>query len=202
MPPEISVVGENIVETWGWQIAVYLFLGGLVAGLMIFSGFMRLTGSKNFKRSVFIADLAGLPLLAFGMLFLLIDLSNMLNFWRLFTTFQPTSIMSWGAWILLLAMLFLALRFVALTPAPKTTTFRGMQFFPPPPEPVEGEEEKAPVKPSALVRFVQWAWTLLNKIAQWVQRRQGVFALLGLLLGIGVGFYTGVLLSTIPSRPL
>lgn len=211
MPPEISVVGENLVETWGWQIAVYLFLGGLVAGLMIFSGFMRLSRSKNFNRSMLIADLAGFPLLAFGMLFLLLDLSNKLNVWRLFTTFQPTSIMSWGAWILLLAMLFLAFRFAAAIGQPKPASFLGMKLFQPPVEAeTEGgeaedktEKEEKPIrKPSFIVTAIEWVWSLLYRIGEWVRRRNTTFAVIGLLLGIGVGFYTGVLLSTIPSRPL
>ncbi len=205
--PEITAVGVNgIAATWGWEIALYLFLGGLVAGLMIFSGVMRLARPGQFKRALFVADLASLPLLGIGMLCLFFDLSNKINVWRFYATFQITSAMSWGAWILLVTMAILALRFVSLIPTPRPMVFLGLQLFPV--SPVSGEkesEEEAEVvarKPSPAASFIEWVWKLFDKIAQWMHRHNRAFALIGMLLGIGVGFYTGVLLSTIPSRPL
>lgn len=205
--PEITVFGENgMLGMWGWEIAMYLFLGGLVAGLLIFSGTMRLTQPKRFTHALLISDLVGLPLLGIGMLSLFIDLSNKINVWRFYTTFQAHSAMSWGAWILLLTMLILALRFVSRIPEPRPAKLLGVQLFLPTSQRElinDGEEAKRMVhKPSPAASFVEWVWKLLARIAQWVNRTDRLLALIGGLLGIGLGFYTGVLLSTIPSRPL
>jgi protein NrfD len=215
MPPEITITGANgltfpSMATWGWEIALYLFLGGVVAGLMLFSGVMRLARPGHFPRALLVADLASLPLLGLGMLCLLFDLSNKLNLWRFYTTFQVGSAMSWGAWVLLVTMAILALRFVSHVPAPRSTVFLGLHFFPPPPvsdekedEAEDKEEAKAVVrKPPLAVSFGERVWTVLNTIAQWTHRYTRALALIGLGLGLGLGFYTGVLLSTIPSRPL
>jgi hypothetical protein len=43
-----------------------------------------------------------LALLTLGMLALFLDLEYKTHVWRLYTTFEPLSPMSWGAWILLL----------------------------------------------------------------------------------------------------
>ena len=45
--PEVDVTGVNAITyphmgSWEWHVALYLFLGGLVAGMMIFSGWLRL----------------------------------------------------------------------------------------------------------------------------------------------------------------
>ena len=57
-----------------------------------------------------------LRLLGAGMLFLWLDLANRWNVWRFYTTVQWTSVMSWGSWILLLAMGLLALRMLSRVP--------------------------------------------------------------------------------------
>lgn len=200
--PEISVVGEGIVSTWGWEIALYLFLGGLTAGLLVLSGVMRLARPRQFQRALVVADLAGLPLLAVGMLCLLLDLSNKLNLWRFYTSFQITSVMSWGAWILLFTMVLLALRFVGQIPEPKPAKVLGRQLFVPPPASDEEGEEKPAPKKSGIVSFAEWAWMLLHKIGSWTKRNNRLLAVIGVFLGTGLGFYTGVFLSTIPARPL
>ncbi len=207
MPPELTVTGANAITfpsmaTWGGAIALYLFLGGLVAGLMIFSGVLRLARPNQFLRALFVADLASLPLLGIGLLCLFLDLSNKGNVWRLYTTFQMASPMSWGAWILLVTMGFLALRFVALTPAPRPAALGSLRFFPAPPVTEQEAVERAEHQPSGAVRLIEWAWTLFHQVAAWANRASRVLACLSALLGTGVGFYTGVLLSTLPARPL
>lgn len=200
--PEITVVGENVLgAAWGWEIALYLFLGGLAAGLMIYGGAMRVFRRGHFQQALRVADLAGLPLLGVGMLFLFMDLSNKINVWRMYTTFQVQSPMSWGAWILLVTLLLLALRFVGQVPSPQPATLLGLRLFPAPPG-GEEEGEKPAAKPSAAVSVAQWIWLALDRITGWARRFDRALAYAGLALGIGVGFYTGVLLSTLPSRPL
>ena len=91
------------VHVWGWEIPIYLFVGGLVAGMMVITGYLLLTGRFRGRESVARSlPLISLIVLSAGMLALFLDLEHKLYFWRLYTTFQITSPMSWGAWILLL----------------------------------------------------------------------------------------------------
>ncbi len=90
------------VHVWAWQIPVYLFLGGLVAGMMAISGWFAFSDRHRRAESVTrLLPVLGLALLSLGMLALFLDLEHKLYTWRLYTTFQPLSPMSWGAWILL-----------------------------------------------------------------------------------------------------
>lgn len=85
-------------HAWGWEIPVYLFLGGLVAGMMVITGYFFLSGRyKNLRSSVYVLPSLGLGLLSLGMLALFLDLEHKLYTWRLYTTFEPLSPMSWGA---------------------------------------------------------------------------------------------------------
>jgi formate-dependent nitrite reductase membrane component NrfD len=91
------------LHVWAWQIPLYLFLGGLVAGLMIVTGLALLRGHATRARSiVHQAPWLSLALLSLGMFFLFLDLEHKAYVWRLYTTFQPGSPMSWGSWILIL----------------------------------------------------------------------------------------------------
>jgi protein NrfD len=91
------------LQIWGWEIPVYLFLGGLVAGMMIISGYFLFKGRhKEMTCSCLTLPPVAILLLSIGMLALFVDLEHRWYFWRMYTTFQPTSPMSWGSWILLL----------------------------------------------------------------------------------------------------
>jgi len=113
--PEFYITRHNelidpVVAVWSWQIPVYLFLGGWVAGMMILTGISLLRG-RYAQRSCVCSTLpvVGLALLSLGMLALFLDLEHKLYVWRLYTTFEASSPMSWGAWILLLVYPVLAL---------------------------------------------------------------------------------------------
>ncbi|MFH0990013.1 MAG: NrfD/PsrC family molybdoenzyme membrane anchor subunit [bacterium] len=91
------------LHVWGWEIPVYLFIGGLVAGIMVISGYFVLKGQwKKNVFSCFYLPHISLILLSAGMFSLFLDLEHKLYVWRLYTTFQIASPMSWGAWILVL----------------------------------------------------------------------------------------------------
>jgi len=91
------------LHIWGWEIPVYLFLGGLVAGMMIISGYFLFRGRhKEMDCSCLRLPFAAIFLLSAGMLALFVDLEHRWSFWRMYTTFQIASPMSWGSWILLL----------------------------------------------------------------------------------------------------
>jgi len=94
---------DPFVHVWGWEIPLYLFLGGWVAGMMIINGYFLLRGRHREDLCVCsVLPGLGVVLLSLGMLALFLDLEHKLYVWRLYTTFKIASPMSWGSWILLL----------------------------------------------------------------------------------------------------
>lgn len=101
--------GRNIpnvdpqLHAWHWPIPVYLFLGGLAAGLLFFASYYTIRGKENempaaVKWAPFFVPFA----LVLGLAALFYDLTNKFYFWRLYTTIRLESPMSWGAWVLML----------------------------------------------------------------------------------------------------
>ena len=94
---------DPVLHAWGWEIPLYLFLGGLVAGILFFSALFYLRNeSEKYKGAVKIAPLFTPIFLSIGLFSLFLDLSHKLYFWRLYTTIRLESPMSWGAWTLLI----------------------------------------------------------------------------------------------------
>lgn len=109
---------DPALHIWGWQIPVYLFLGGMVAGFMIISGYFTLKGHhKHSDFSSFYLPHISLVFLTAGIFALFLDLEHKLFVWRLYLTFEPTSPMSWGSWILLLVYPALWLNTLVSIPA-------------------------------------------------------------------------------------
>ena len=167
---------DPTLHVWQWQIPIYLFLGGLVAGLMIIAG-VRLIAMRPKQREALvcctIGPLIGLAFLSLGMLVLFLDLSHKLFVWRLYTTFQITSPMSWGSWILLLV--YPALLGNALAHLPEAIPALAKRF---------------PV-------FVTWSDFILAR-----ERLVLAIGIANVLIGIALGIYTGILLGTLGARPL
>ena len=93
---------DPVLHAWGWEIPIYLFIGGLAAGLLFFSAYYYLKGKENsFVTVVKTAPMFVPVLLAIGLFALFLDLSHKLYFWRLYTTIRLESPMSWGAWTLM-----------------------------------------------------------------------------------------------------
>jgi formate-dependent nitrite reductase membrane component NrfD len=94
---------DPAMGVWAWQIPVYLFLGGWVAGMMVLSGHYLLQGRHERRDCMCrLTPWISLLLLTLGMFALFLDLEHKPYFWRLYTTFEAASPMSWGAWILVL----------------------------------------------------------------------------------------------------
>ena len=90
------------LHIWHAPIPLYLFLGGLAAGILFFAAFITLQGKeKQFPTAVKIAPLITPIILVLGLGALFIDLTHKLYFWRLYTTIRIQSPMSWGAWTLM-----------------------------------------------------------------------------------------------------
>jgi formate-dependent nitrite reductase membrane component NrfD len=174
--PELVLTRHNdlidpFVHVWSWQIPVYLFLGGWVAGNMLLTGYFML-GGRHTRRSPLLSVLPGLSLvlLSLGMLALLLDLEHKRYVWRLYTTFEWTSPMSWGSWILLLVYPALILTWL--------------------------------VRPPAILEALS---RTVERISNTLQGRSDFVGIIGtasIVIGIALGVYTGILLSSLGARPL
>jgi len=90
------------LNIWHWQIPLYLFLGGLAAGILFFAALFYLRGKeKEYRAAVKIAPMIVPVLLVVGLLALFLDLKHKPFFWQLYTTIRLQSPMSWGAWTLM-----------------------------------------------------------------------------------------------------
>ena len=164
------------LHVWGWEIPVYLFLGGWTAGIMVLCGWALWKGQRDERpHATFSLASSGLFMLAFmaislGMGALFLDLEHKLYVWRLYLTFEPASPMSWGAWILMLVYPVLVM---------------GMLLDPP---------------RNLMNRFprIEPAWTSLTDNLT-VRRVTGLVAICA---GVALGIYTGILLSALGARPL
>lgn len=109
MNEELIVSGRNNhlidphLNIWHWQIPLYLFLGGMAAGILVFAALYYIRGKENdYRTAVRIAPFLTPFLLVIGLFALFLDLRHKLYFWQLYTTIKFQSPMSWGAWVLML----------------------------------------------------------------------------------------------------
>jgi formate-dependent nitrite reductase membrane component NrfD len=109
MREELFVSGRDIpnidpfLNIWHWHIPVYLFLGGLAAGILFFAGLFTVLGKeKEMQTTVKWAPFLVPGALILGLVALFFDLKHQLYFWQLYTTIRIQSPMSWGAWTLML----------------------------------------------------------------------------------------------------
>lgn len=161
------------LHIWTWEVAMYLFLGGLTAGIMIFAAYVTLA-RKDDEAPFAATQLALLaPIaLSLGMTTLFLDLEHKLFVFRFYTAFEPTSPMSWGAWILLLIYPVTTLQILA-------TLRRG---FP------------------VVVPYVD-RWSIPRAVIDWCENHRRQIALVAVPSGIALGIYTGILLSAFSARP-
>jgi len=109
MKEQIIISGKNLphiypeLELWHWPISLYLFLGGVSAGIMFFAALVTILGKENkytgaVKRATIIVPFA----LGIGLMALMYDLTHIMYVWNLYLTIRLESPMSWGAWVLML----------------------------------------------------------------------------------------------------
>ena len=93
---------DPYLEIWYWQIPLYLFLGGLAAGILFFAALYTIMDKEDkYPGAVRRAPIIVPFLLMFGLFALFLDLKHKLYFWQLYTTIKLQSPMSWGAWTLM-----------------------------------------------------------------------------------------------------
>jgi protein NrfD len=167
---------DPILSVWEWQIPLYLFVGGMIAGMMILAGINQLRLARGERAESFYSvqtPILGFLLLNLGMGALFLDLGHKLYVWRVYLAFEPTSPMSWGSWVLLLV--YPALLVSALIRLPQAWPWIG---------------DRLPV---------------LQRLSDALLARPRLIKALArasLGLGLGLGIYTGILLSTMVARPL
>ena len=108
MKEEIIVSGrmnplvDPHLNIWHWPIPLYLFLGGLAAGILFFASLYTIQHrEKEFPAAVKWAPFITPVILLIGLAALFYDLNHKLFFWRLYTAVRIQSPMSWGAWALM-----------------------------------------------------------------------------------------------------
>jgi len=165
-------------HVWEWMVPVYLFLGGITAGVMVLSALVGWGRSADQgSRWLRWAPLAAPIIISVGMGCLFLDLSNKLRVYRFFLSFQPLSPMSWGTWVLVgVYPASLALGLAGLTRTELTTLLERLSMGT-----LGGFPERARAWAAATVGPLRWA---------------------NLGLGVVLGVYTGVLLSTLGARAL
>ena len=161
---------------WGFLIILYLFLGGLSAGLFFASAvatFLNTAEDGHKRIARWGAMLAPWPV-AIGSALLIFDLGNWYSFYKLFLHFRWVSPMSIGAWLLMLfTLVSLVYAYAWLLERERHRLFSNL------PRPF---------------RFLQ----ALNVDIDTYRR---TLAAIGTPLAVGVGIYTGVLLGAVQSRP-
>ncbi|WP_257310234.1 NrfD/PsrC family molybdoenzyme membrane anchor subunit [Geothrix fuzhouensis] len=162
---------------WGLLIVIYLFLGGLSAGLFFAAGladYMTVDDKPVYARVARMgAFLAPWPV-AIGSGLLILDLGNWYRFYKLFIHFRWESPMSIGSYLL---TIFTVIAFLYLF-AWLTADERQWLF------------SKVPA-----------TWKQVHRLNVDISSWRGKIAMVGFPFSIGVGIYTGVLLGAVSARP-
>jgi formate-dependent nitrite reductase membrane component NrfD len=164
------------LHVWGWEIPVYLFFGGMIAGMMVLAGLamLRLARGEDPERFFSVqTPLLGFVLMNVGMLALLLDLTHKLYVWAVYLAFQPLSPMSWGSWVLLVVYGVLMLSALVRI------------------------QDSWPWLARALPVVVRLSDAITGSPA-----KLRALAYANVVLGIALGIYTGILLNTMVARPL
>ncbi len=166
------------LEIWGWEVAAYLYLGGVAAGIMIFAALAALGRPREeLSRWMRWAPIAAPVLVSVGMFCLFLDLEHKLHVYRFYLAFRPTSPMSWGAWVLML-----------IYPATVAWALASLTR-----NEIDALAGWKPVKMTKLSKPLLWLYEAVE--GKLLELRWTNIA-----LGIVLGLYTGILLGTLEAR--
>jgi formate-dependent nitrite reductase membrane component NrfD len=167
---------DPILHIWCWDVAAYLFLGGIAAGLLVIYavGALRQDDSSASWPLRF-APLIALTALSVGMAFLFLDLEYKAHVYRFYLTFRPSSPMSWGSWIL-----------VVTYPTGILMAAGGLS---------------AARERTLLSRLGSGVVSrIIASTIEFAGRHRKTILRTGVAVGIGLGLYTGLLLGTLSAR--
>ncbi|MBC8186079.1 polysulfide reductase NrfD [candidate division KSB1 bacterium] len=166
---------DPVLHVWGWEIPVYLFLGGLVAGIVVLSALMVILGkTKEMSTAALRIPVLAPIFLSLGMFALLLDLENKIRVYQMYLTFQPTAPMSWGAWILILFYPF-NLLFIL------TQVRTGFPEF--------------------YQKYITSKIPKVDEVINWICKFSSQITWINLFIGTFIGIYTGILLGAFAARP-
>jgi formate-dependent nitrite reductase membrane component NrfD len=144
--------------------------------MMVLAGLAMLRIARGEDGRTFFSmqtPLLGFVLMNVGMLALLLDLTHRFYVWRIYTTFQVSSPMAWGSWVLIIVYGVLLLS--ALIRLPQAWPWLGRAV------PQLGPLSERIVSNARWLKLLAWS---------------------NIALGVGLGVYTGILLNTMVARPL
>ena len=162
---------------WGLLIVVYLFLGGLSAGLFFAAGlanYLEVDGQPAYPRVAAMGALLAPWPVALGSALLILDLGNWYRFYKLFTHFRWESPMSIGSYLL--------------------TFFTGIAF-------VYAFAWLPEAWRQQLFAKIPASWKQVHRLNVDLSPHRKLIAMVGFPFAIGVGIYTGVLLGAVSARP-
>jgi formate-dependent nitrite reductase membrane component NrfD len=196
MMEELFVSGRHIehidptLTLWGGPIAIYLFLGGLAAAILIFANFFFLMGKADkYVMTVKVSTLIPPVIIVIGLLLLVADLHHKLYFWQLLLNFRIESPMSWGAWTLSFIMI----------PAILWPLIYMKDI-------INYLSDRNPK--CRLLKTLSWIDGMANKfkivrmVIELATKYQKLMAYITIVLSLILGVYTGILLSAFNARPL
>jgi len=173
---------------WNWMIAVYLFVAGISAGAFAVSALTYFLGEEKYEEITRIgAYLAPFPLIL-GIGLLIYDLERPTLFWKLMTTFQGYSVMSLGAWLLLVFSILSFIYFYLWLP----DRFDLVDMLRSAARRWGREHISRRMETSRFLGKLHR--NNLKGLRAWV-------GLIGIPLSLLVGIYTGVLLGALVARP-
>lgn len=188
---------DPVLHVWHWQIPIYLFLGGLAAGILFFASLYTIMDkSEKYTTAVKIAPILVPFALVLGLFALFLDLKHKLYFWQLYTTIRFESPMSWGAWTLMavtpLSIVWVAAYLKELFPSIKLDSGKWSGLL------------KLIFKPVSTETALNWEWKFkfLTDFEGYVIKNRKPFAWVMIVLALILGVYTGILLSAFNARPL
>jgi formate-dependent nitrite reductase membrane component NrfD len=180
---------------WHWEIPVYLFLGGLAAGLIFFSALYTIAAKeKEYKTAVKSASILAPFIIILGLVALFLDLKHKLFFWQLYTTIKLESPMSWGAWTLMaitpLSLVWTATFLKDLFPVVKFDKSLYVWIL------------KLAIKQTDGEQNWEWNYKMLVVLESWIVKNRILYAWVLIFYSVILGVYTGILLSAFNARPL
>lgn len=177
------------LDVWEFGIPLYLFIGGLSAGILLFATYFYLKGKADeMPATVKISTLLPPFIIVAGLLFLIGDLHHPQYFWQLMLHFEIGSPMSWGSWILIVVLLI--------------SVLWPLSFM---------KDINAYFQEAGRKRFAKWSAKivdliekigLLRWLVEFTTKNRKTIAYVTFFLAIALGIYTGILLSSFNARPL
>jgi len=163
---------------WDWLIAIYLFLTGMSAGMVLISIHLKrkIIESKASANGIIKATAILAPLgIITGLTILIFHLTKPLSFWKILVFFNPTSVMSMGV---ILFQVYMVILF----------TWIAIMF----------KDELAVL----LQKLFKGRFDFVNPIVDKLAKFENALELLLALLAMMLAAYTGFLLSALKTYPM